>query len=102
MDDAPWHNKEKIEQLCAAAGIKLLIIPLSVSDINPLKGCFAEIRAFARKHFMEHKYFAGKDFKSCLEMCVKVVRSRTKSARNHFRRAGLLMEDDSQLEYDSE
>src|SRR6478609_12152844 len=36
MDDAPWHNEEKMEQLCAAAGVKLLIIPQSVSDISPL------------------------------------------------------------------
>jgi hypothetical protein len=102
MDDAPWHNEEEMEQLCAAAGVKLLIIPQSVSDINPLKGCFAEIRAFARKHRMKHKDFAGKDFKSYLEMCVDIVGSRTKSARNHFKHVGLSVEDDSELDYDSE
>ncbi|KAI9146614.1 hypothetical protein HJFPF1_13643 [Paramyrothecium foliicola] len=102
MDDAPWHKKEKLEKLCAAAGAKLLIIPQSVSDISPLKGCFAEIRAFARKHRMEHKDFAGKDFKSYLEMCVDFIGSRTESARNHFRHVGLSVEDDSEIGYDSE
>ncbi|KAI9146683.1 hypothetical protein HJFPF1_13588 [Paramyrothecium foliicola] len=102
MDDAPWHNKEKLEQLCAEAGAKLLIIPQSISDINPLKGCFTEIRNFARKHRIEYKDFAGKDFKSYLEMCVDIVGSRKDRARSHFRQVGLSVEEDSEQDYDSE
>ena len=51
---------------------------------------------------MKHKDFAGEDFKNYLEMCVDIVGSRTKSARNHFKHVGLSVEDDSELDYDSE
>jgi transposase len=40
MDNASFHRSERIEQMCADAGVKLLYLPPYSSDLNPIEEFF--------------------------------------------------------------
>jgi transposase len=53
MENASFYDIERIEQMCAEAGVKLLYLPLYSPDINPIEASFAEIKAFNKKQWNE-------------------------------------------------
>lgn len=93
MDNAGWHKKERIEQMCADFGVKVLFLPPYSPDFNPIEEFFAELKAYIKKHWNEHLGLIKADFKAFLRLCVRVVGSRQASARGHFRHAGLSVEE---------
>jgi transposase len=88
MENASFHRTERIEQMCAEAGVKLLYLPPYSPDLNPIEEFFAELKAFIKKQWHEYEDNPHQDFKLFLEWCVGVVGSRKQSARGHFRHAG--------------
>jgi transposase len=93
MDNASFHRSQKIEQLCADAGVKLLYLPPYSPDLNPIEEFFAEMKAFIRKNWHIYEDLPYQDFGIYLEWCVDVVGSKEQSARGHFRHAGLTVEE---------
>lgn len=93
MDNASWHNKERLQQLCADAGVKLLFLPPYSPDFNPIEEFFSELKAYIKRHWNEHLGLIKGDFRAFLKMCVRIVGSRRSSARGHFRHAGLSVEE---------
>lgn len=95
MDNASWHNKQRLEELCADAGVRLLFLPPYSPDFNPIEEFFSELKAYIKKHWNEHEGLINADFKAFLRICVEIVGSRKASARGHFRHAGLPVEEPS-------
>lgn len=93
MDNASWHHKGRLEQLCANAGVKLLFLPPYSPDFNPIEEFFSELKAYIKKHWNDHQGLIKADFKAFLRLCVRVVGSRRASARGHFRHAGLFVKE---------
>lgn len=92
MDNASIHRSEKVAQMCAAAGVKLLYLPPYSPDFNPIEEFFAELKAFIRRNW---QIFIGGSFLSFtefLEWCIDIVGSRGVSAKGHFRHAGVTIE----------
>jgi hypothetical protein len=91
MDNASFHYSEKIEQLCDDAGV---VLPSYSPDLNPIEEFFGELKIYIRKVWDVQEGFIKADFLSFLEECVTVVGNRKASARGHFRRAGISIDND--------
>jgi transposase len=50
MDNASFHRSAKIEQLCIAAGVKLLYLPPYSPDLNPIEEFFVELKTFIKRN----------------------------------------------------
>jgi len=55
MDNASFHHTERIEQMCAEAGVKLLYLPPYSPDLNPIEEFFAELKAFIKKNWKSYE-----------------------------------------------
>ena len=44
MDNASFHRTERIEQMCADAGVKLVYLAPYSPDLNPIEEFFAELK----------------------------------------------------------
>jgi transposase len=88
IDNASFHRSERIEQMCHAAGVKLLYLPPYSPDLNPIKEFFAELKAFIKRNWKVYEENSGQGFEAFLEWCVDMVGGKEKSAKGHFRHAG--------------
>jgi transposase len=88
MDNVSFYHTERIEQMCRYAGVKLVYLPLYSPDLNPIKGFFAELEAFLKRHWQIYK----DDRRKALTLSWNGV-SMWCSARGHFRHAGLEIEE---------
>jgi transposase len=93
MDNASIHRSDKIEQMCGDAGVVLLYLPPYSPDLNPIKEMFGELKTYIKEVWDEHIGFVRADFLGFLKECVSVVGARKGSARGHFRRSGILVDD---------
>lgn len=92
MDNASIHRSERLEQMCAEAGVRLLKLAPYSPDMNPIEELFAEIKTYIRQQRRNHADLFEKDFRTFLEMSVDVVGSRAESAEGHFRHSGISIE----------
>jgi transposase len=92
MDNASIHRSERLEQMCAEAGVGLLKLAPYSPDMNPIEELFAEIKTYIRQQRRNHADLFEKDFRTFLEMFVDVVGSRAESAEGHFRHSGISIE----------
>lgn len=92
MDNASFHHSEKITQLCADAGVKLVYLPPYSPDLNPIEEFFTKLKAFIKRNWQRYEEDPGQAFSVFLEWCVSVVGARGESAEGHFRHAGLEIE----------
>jgi transposase len=92
MDNASIHRSEKIEQLCADAGVKLVYLPPYSPDLNPIEEFFAELKAFIKKNWKAYEDNPQQGFESFLEWCINIVGGRENSAKGHFRHSGISVE----------
>jgi transposase len=76
MDDASFYRTERIEQMCAPAGVMLLYLPPYSPDLNPIEELFAELKAFIKKQWHEYEDNPRQGFKLFLEWCVGMVGGR--------------------------
>jgi hypothetical protein len=87
MDNASFHHSERISQMCADAGVKL------VPDLNLIEEFFAELKAYIRRNWSNYAEDPDREFASFLERCINRVGVREANARGHFRHAGLTIEE---------
>lgn len=92
MDNASFHHSERIKQMCADAGVKLLYLPPYSPDLNPIEIFFGRLKAFIKKRWQEYEEDPSQDFGSWLQWCIDVVGGRASHAEAHFRHAGVCIE----------
>lgn len=51
MDSASFHYSEKITEMCADTGVKLVYLPLYSPDLNPIEEFFAELKGFIKRNW---------------------------------------------------
>jgi transposase len=93
MDNASIHNSERIKQMCDAAGVKIVKLPPYSPDLNPIEEFFAELKAFIKRHWQIFEDDPEQGFDTFLEWCIDVVGGNKRSARGHFRHAGLKVDE---------
>jgi transposase len=93
MDNASSHRSERIEQMCHAAGVKLLYLPPYSPDLNPVEEFFAELKAFVKRNWKLYEENPGQGFRAFLEWCADMVGGKEKSAKGHFRHVGWTIEE---------
>lgn len=92
MDNASFHHSDRVKQLCANAGVKLLYLPPYSPDFNPIEEFFAELKCHIRKVWPTSKTSLKGGFHVFLRRCLHEVGARKESAEGHFRHAGLTVE----------
>jgi transposase len=90
MDNASFHQTERVKNLCSAAGVKLIYLLPYSPDLNLIEEFFAELKGFIKRHYQDR---VGQAFADFLEWRVDVVGAREESAKVHFRHAGHVVEE---------
>ena len=93
MDNASFHHSERIAQMCADAGVKLVYLPPYSPDLNPIEEFFAELKSFVRRNWSYYAENPDGEFGSFLGWCIDKAGAKEDSATGHFRHAGLTIED---------
>ncbi|CEF83440.1 hypothetical protein FGSG_08962 [Fusarium graminearum PH-1] len=93
MDNATFHHSEKIQRLCDEAGVVLKFLPPYSPDLNPIEEYFGELKTYIKQVWDEYEDVIRHNFGLFLEECVRTVGERQMSARGHFRRAGISIEE---------
>ena len=93
MNNASFHHSEKIAQMCADAGVKLLYLPPYSPDLNPIEEFFAELKGFIKRSWSFYEENPDQGFDTFLGWCVDTVGAKEESAHGHFRHAGLHIEE---------
>lgn len=93
MDNARIHRSPRVRQMCIDAGVELLYLPPYSPDFNPIEEFFAELKAFVRQNWWIYESRPEQGFANFLRGCIDVVGRRSKSARGHFRHAGVTVEE---------
>jgi hypothetical protein len=83
----------RLEQMCCDAGVKLMYLPLYSPDLNPIKGFFAELKAFIKKNWRAFEDAPEQGFDAFLEWCIDMVGNKEDSARGRFSHAGITVEE---------
>jgi DDE superfamily endonuclease len=78
------------------AGVILHYLPSYSPDLNPIEEFFGELKTYIRQVWDEHEGFIKADFLSFLEECVTVVGGQVASAKGHFCRAGISIDESSE------
>lgn len=92
MDNASFHHSDGIKQMCLDAGVKLVYLPPYSPDLNPIEEFFAELKCFIGRNWHEYEHNPQQDFGIFLEWCIGIVGARDRSAKAHFRHAGITVE----------
>jgi transposase len=93
MDNASFHRTDKIKQMCANAGVKLVYLPPYSCDLNPIEEFFAQLKARVRRKWRAWEANPEVDFEEFLEECLNEVGSDAVGARGHFRNAGVVIDE---------
>jgi transposase len=93
MDNVSFHRTVRIKQMCNEAGVKLVYLPPYSPDLNPIEEFFAELKAFVKRNWQKYEENPEQGFDTFLEWCIEVVGERERSAKGHFRHAGLTVEE---------
>jgi DDE superfamily endonuclease len=93
MDNASFHHTERIEQMCADAGVKLVYLQPYSPDLNPIEEFFTELKAFIKRKWKVYEDSPEQGFDTFLEWCVDVVGGIDGSAKGHFRHVGWTIEE---------
>lgn len=93
MDNISFYHTERIAQMCADTGVKLVYLPPYSPDLNLIEEFFAMLKGFIRRNWSYYAEDPDQGFNSFLEWCINQVRVRGDSARGYFRHAGLSIED---------
>jgi transposase len=79
--------------MCYNAGVKLVYLPPYSLDLNPIEEFFVELKAFIKQNWHIYEGNLEQGFGNFLEWCVDVVRGQERSAKGHFRHAGLIVDE---------
>jgi len=92
MDNASFHHSERIAQMCANAGVKLIYLPPYSSDLNPIGELFSRLKSFIRHSWCYYVENRSQGFDHFLDWCIEAVGAKRGGAEGHFRHAGLTIE----------
>lgn len=56
MDNASFHLSDRIEGMCAEAGVKSVYLPPYSPDLNPIEEFFFELKAFISRHWLRNHF----------------------------------------------
>jgi transposase len=90
---ASIHHTERIGQMCAAAGVKLVYLLPYSPDLNPIEEFFAKLKGFIRHNWSYFEEEPDRGFGSFLEWCIDKVGAKEASPRGHIRHAGVTVEE---------
>jgi transposase len=76
MDNASFHRTERIERVCADAGVKFMYLPPYSPDFNPIEEFFAELKNFIKRHWRLYEDKPEQGFDVFLEWCIDAVGGR--------------------------
>jgi transposase len=93
MDNASIHHTARIKQMCRNAGVKLVYLPPYSPDFNPIEEFFAELKAFIKRNWQNYEEYPYQGFDSFLRWCIDVVGGNKRSAKGHFRHAGITIDE---------
>ena len=93
MDNASFHQSDRLRQMCEEAGVTLLYLSPYSPRFNPIEEFFAELKAFIKKSWQVFEEAPGQGFDVFLQWCIDEVGERQDSARGHFRHAGITVEE---------
>lgn len=91
VDNASFHHSERIAQMCADAGLKL--VNTLLMDLNPIEEFFAQLKSFIQRNWSYYEADPDQRFDAFLAWCIDVVGAKEESARGHFRLTGLKIEE---------
>jgi transposase len=69
MENASFHHSERIPQMCADAGVKLIYLPPYSLDLNLIEEFFTELKAFIKRNSSHYKVDPHQGFNAFLR-CV--------------------------------
>lgn len=92
MDNAGFHDAEKITQMCEDVGVKVEFLAPYSPTTNPIEEFFGELKTYAKSQHKEQRSLIRRSFEAYVKACVKAVGSRQSSAEGHFRKAGHYIE----------
>ncbi|KAF6789676.1 TPR domain-containing protein [Colletotrichum sojae] len=94
MDNASFHFiSQRLKDLFAQAGVIIEYqVPYS-PDLNPIEYLFGSVKNRIRKRSREDAELIQADFKSYLQMQIRVVGEGKKVARGHFRKAQVVVDE---------
>ncbi len=93
MDNASSHHTERIQQMCAEAGVKQMYLPPYSPDFNSIEEFFAALKTFIKRNWKTYEDDSAQGFNVFLEWCVGDMGGRERSAKGHFRHAGWTIEE---------
>ena len=93
MDNALFHHSDRLKEMCTDARLKLIYLPPYSPDLDPIEEFFSELKAYIRHHWQNYEQSPEQGFHVFLERCIEAVGSREKSAIDHFRHAGMVVEN---------
>ena len=89
-------KREKRYQILPAYtqdGIILVRVFQGSTDATVFEEFFAELKAFIKRNWRNYEEYPNQGFDSFLRWCIDVVGGNERSARGHFRHAGLTIEE---------
>lgn len=92
MDNAAFHHSDRVKQLCADAGVKLLYLSPYSPDFNPTEAFFAELKCYIKRVWSTFTQAPEQGFRAFLRKCLHEVGARRESAEGNFRHSGLTIE----------
>jgi transposase len=94
MDNASFHFfSPTIKEMFAEAGVILEYQPPYSPDLNPIEYLFGSVKNRIRKRSREDEDLIQGDFKSYVQMQIRIVGQDKKIARGHFRKAQIHVEE---------
>lgn len=93
IDNTSFYRAARVQQLCSKAGVKLVYLPPYSPDLNPIEEMFIELKAFIKRKWSIYKNDPDQGFDTFLDWYVCIVGSKKESAEEHFRHAGIEVED---------
>ena len=81
------HHTDEVQELCDAAGVKVMFLPPYSPDLNPIEEFFPQLKAWVRRKMRTMN--PEEDFAEFLEAFIYEIGSDVISARGHFRNPGI-------------
>jgi transposase len=69
MDNALFYRSDRVNELCAEAGVILVYLPPYSPDLNPIEEFSAELKAYIRRNRRVHQS-SYEDFETFFAWCV--------------------------------
>jgi transposase len=80
MDYVSFHHSDRVTQLCADAGVKLLhLLPYS-PNFNPIEEFFADLKAYIKQTWSAYEENLDQGFHDFLRRCIHDVGAKKESA----------------------